>query len=256
MLIYFGSFSHICILLLAAALPAAAYFLLKNRSEGEKRDALFYLMLINLIQHFFKSFLWPHLAGKGFGLENTAYNVCALFIIVSPIVFLAKSEAAKRFLVCVGTVAGSLPLIIPFWFYGQSPFSWEFARAFFCHVLLLTTSLLPALFGFTRPTFRGAWKTGAMFLLTLSVVWLDNLLFTGGEKVYETMLARNPLWLVAPPEGFHLFPVFELFGRPVPLLWYAPHFYASITVLAAILGAVCDRRAERKRRPFFTGAPL
>lgn len=256
MQIYLGSSSHICILALAAALVAAAYFALKNKPRRTARAALFFLMLINLVQHFGKSFLWPHLIGRGFGLENTAYNVCAFLIIISPIVFLAKSEACKRFLVCVGTVAGSIPLVIPFWFYGQTPFSWEFARAFFCHVLLLATSLLQALLGFTRPTFRGCWRTGLLFLLSLCVVWLDNLLFSSGEAVYETLLARNPLWLVAPPEGFSLLPVIALRGRPVPILWYAPHFYAFITVLAAPLGALCDRRARRKRPRFLLETPL
>ena len=255
MRVYFGSPAHICILLFYAVFAATAYFILRKKSERVKKAVLFYLMLLNLVQHFFKSFLWPHLAGNGFGLENTAYNLCALLIIISPFVFLSRAKALKQFLVCVGTVAGILPFLVPFWFYGQTPFSWEFARAYLCHLLLFTTSLLQSLLGFARPDFRGCLKTGALFLLALCIVWLDNLIFTEKAHAYETMLARNPLWLVAPPEGFALFPVLTLFDRPAPILWYAPHFYAAITALAAVLGKICDRRAGRKR-PLFMKALL
>lgn len=266
MTLQFFSFTHILILLVAAGIVLLLYFLFKNSEETTRRNFIILLMSLNIIQHFFKHILYPHIFAGGLHLDNTAYNICAFLILFSPLFHFGKSESARQYIAYVGTVSGALALIVPFWFFGKNIFAagviWEFIRFFLCHELLFVTSLLPVLWGRVRFRHGDGWKFGLYFIGMLCAILLNNTVFllmtdtTAPDHLYQSLLAANPAGIMGPPaynSPFNvlikaveaLSPVVFLGGAGkvyTPILWYAIPLYYGITLIALALGAITDRK--------------
>ena len=263
MIIKYLNITHLITLLLAGALVGALYFPLRKRSALAKEIALYILMGLNITQHFFKFLFWPHLWGTGFGMSNTAYNVCAILIIASPFVFVSGNALLKQYITYVGTIGPALALLIPYWYIGKTVITWDFARFWTCHALLVATSLLPALWGMVKFNYRDGWKFGLIFLAMLSLILINDTVFlpilahATQETLYEALLAYNPLMIMGPTERVEsvkiLFTIFtphfllETDAHPyIPVLWYAIPLYIYITIIGYILGFSIDRRWMKK----------
>lgn len=266
MTISYGSPAYCLYLFVSAAVVILIYRLFRYRSERAKGAVLFILAGLNLFQHLFKFIVWPHLYGTGFNLRNTAYNVCAYMIMITPFVLASKNMLWRQFTTYIGTAGGALALIVPQWFIGQTIFRWEFLRFWTCHTLLLATSILPPLWNQTRFYARDGWKTAALFFLMLFVILADNVVFIcggfykGGNKdtLYESLLVLNPLWMMRPPELFPwlkrviellTFPFFLGNGeRPyTPILWYFLPMFLLISAGGTAVGAVYQYVSKNKR---------
>lgn len=253
MILNYFNYTHIITLLAAAGLIAALYFSLRKRSVFAKEIAVLVLMGLNLTQHFYKFFLWPHMWGSGFDIVNTAYNVCAILIIASPIVYLSKNSLLRQFVAYVGTIGPAVTLLVPYWFIGSTILTWEYLRSWTCHTLLLATSLLPALWGLVKFNYRDGWKFGFIFLAMLALILLNDAVFmlalgqATKETLYDTLVERNPLWTMGPSGPFEsLGRIFEAFTPKIfldpyiPVLWYAIPMYLLITIAGYALGGVFD----------------
>lgn len=259
----------------AAALVVGTYFLFRNAAYSIKWCFLMILMLINLGQHIGKSLVWPHLYGTGFGTENTAYNVCALIIYASPFILLFGRGAIRDAVVYIGTAGPLLSMIVPYWFQGQPLLQWEVLRFYTCHVLLIMTSLLPALWGVYRLSWRNFFRIPIFFFLMMAIILINYIILYArgmwgqGLSLFDALLAANPCWVMRPnpPEGYlWAQKAFEALspkaflgnaeGRPyLPLLWYAIPVYIGISFSAFLVGIAADRkrfvsdlRALRARR--------
>lgn len=264
--IYFGSFAYFMYLFIVAAFIALYGLIFRKRSKRAKTIALYVLIAINLFQHFFKWIVWPHNYGDGFNYTNTAYNVCAFLIIISPVVWASKSAVWKDFLFYFGTCGASLAMVVPHWFEDQSAFQWEVYRFYFCHALLVATSVLPVLWKLHAVSYKNSWKVGFVFFLALILIVFNDVVCIvlglcggGTENMFETLYRNNPCWVMHPdpPAGFEwatnaleaLSPNIFLGNgeKPyTPLLWYAIPMYLLITVLATALGCLIDRKALKE----------
>jgi len=259
---YYGSPAYFLTIFAAALIVASVYFLFKGKPFAED-CALFCLAVGNLLQHFYKPFVWPHLRGGMFSYIQTAYNVCAFLIIVTPFVLIWGNSLFKQFVCFVGTFGGILPFIVPQWFIGKSIFTWEFLRGFVCHVLLLCTSLLPLLWKKTRLSEHNALAVGIGFFGMLGLVFSDNLicivagLMGKNAPLWETMLRLNPLWIMSPPQTFPLFNAilngfsFGIKCGPlpyVPVLWYFLPMFSVVFLVFAFMGKISDKIYRSERR--------
>ncbi len=244
---------------------AGCFFLLRKRRPAIQKLALLILMLLNIGQHLAKSIVWPHLWGTGFSLINTAYNVCAFLILLSPFALLSKSQGLKDFMTYVGTCGPLLAITVPYWFTGQDLLQWEVARFYVCHDLLIATSVLPALLGLHRPSYKSFWKIPLLFFLMLILILFNDavcvvlgLAGSGTQDLFQTLDSLNPCMVMHPsfPEGFGWAQkALELFtpavflgknGRPyTPLLWYAIPLYLLMAALGLILGVLFDFKRLR-----------
>ncbi len=260
------SASHILVLLVSAGLIFAVYFPLRHALEVTKRNVIILLMALNILQHFFKHIIYPHIFSRGLHLDNTAYNICAFLILFSPLFHFGKSRSARQFIAYVGTIAGAVALIVPFWFFGKNIFApnviSEFIRFYTCHELLFITSLLPVLWKRTEFCHRDGWKFGLYFIGMLAFILLNNtivLLMTdrgAASDLYQSLMSANAAGLMGPPSNNSPFnaliaavevlsPSIFLGGAGrvcTPILWYAIPLYYGITFIAFILGAIFDRK--------------
>ena len=259
MIIKYFNYTYIITLLAAALFIAACYFPLRKRSVYAKETALYVLMGFNIAQHFFKFLIWPHLWGAGFGVINTAYNVCAILIISSPFIYVSGNALLKQFVCYVGTIGATATLFIPYWFIGGTIFTWEYLRFWTCHTVLVATSLLPALWGLVRFNWRDWWKFGLIVLVMLALILLTDTVFllafgeATTETLYDALLRQNPLWMMGPGGGVSgvksifegLSPKFllETQSHPyIPILWYTIPVYLAFAVLGYLFGALFDRK--------------
>lgn len=271
MILQYGSYSYIVYLLSSAVVLAAVYFFFRKRSQRAKNWLLGTLALLNVLQHLLKGYLYPHLFGTGFGLQNTAYNVCAALILLSPFALLSKDGFFPVFVSYAGTAAGVLSLALPRWFLGQTMLQWEFLRYFVCHFALLLTSALPLLWKMRKARIRDFWKTGFAFLFLLGGIFLNDVLYficdgtNPPEALYAFLQTQNPFQMMQPTEEFaaltELFATVtpELFlptgAHPfyTPILWYAFPLYLIITVLSLLLFPLGSKKRISVRAPLPAG---
>ncbi len=256
---------HILMIAVAVCFVAGVCLLLRGRSDGTKRAVLFAFALLNLVQHLLKSFVWPHMWGTGFSSSNTAYNVCAILIYLTPIAYCCKLDLLRDTVLYIGTIGPSLTLCIPYWFQGQPFLQWEVLRFFVCHVLLILTSLAPLLVGLHRPSFARAPLIPLAFFAMLAAILLNDTLccLTGlipSDNIFQTLSDLNPCWSMRPaaPENFQwaadllesLSPSFLLGNetRPyVPILWFFIPIYLGLFFLTGLSGLLFDRAAWKRQ---------
>ena len=248
---------HTLSVLAIAALFCALFFPLRKKSLRAKKIALCVVMGLNLFQHFFKFWVWPHMWGEGFGVKNTAYNVCAFLILLCPAALFTKNRLLKQFQFYVGTCAGLFAPIFPVQYLGQTMLQWEYLRFWSCHTLLFLSSFLPGVWDMVPFRMRDGWKFGFLFLGMLCIIFLNNAAFvaafewTGADAYYGALRRYNAVWLMGPPAKDNFlkdilvalsFPPFRGGEGRVytPILWYALPVYAIITAAGYALGALAE----------------
>ena len=130
MKINYFSAAHIIYLLIAAIFVVALFLIFRKRTYKAQRALVFTLVLINVLQHLFKLEIYPMYQG-GFNALCTAYNMCAILILLSPLAFFIKFAPLCDFVYYIGTSAGAVALLIPYWNIGDDAFTWNFFRFFF-----------------------------------------------------------------------------------------------------------------------------
>ncbi len=251
MYIYVGSFAYLAYIFLAVLLCFLLYCILKNRSKQVQTHFVFALALVNFLQHVFKLVIYPQYKGSTDFYLTTAYNVCAFLITVSPFIIAFGNGLFKNFITYVGSVAGMVAMVVPYWFIGKPALTWDAFRFYFCHALLFISSFLPALLGLHRLERRHRWKIGFLFLGVLALILVNDtiLIITGNypyttpDKIYEGLCIINPCWAMTPPKNLAwvediiaCFTPSVLMGNNaahlyVPILWYAFPLYLGISLL-------------------------
>lgn len=263
MIINYFSIGHLFYIFLLSSIAAGLYFLLSKKSEKSKKYTVLSIMLLNVFQHLFKSLIYPQYEGFGFNALNTAYNMCALLILLSPIAFFVKWQPLRNFVFYAGTFAGFIAVLVPYWHIGEYAFTPNVIRFFICHALLFTSSLLMLLLGLHKPSYKCFSYLGLGFLLGVCVVIVNDVIalllgiYVGfdGWTVSDALRELNPCWAFGVPEGFSLVVSIAKFFLPntfvgenpsgsfVPVIWYAVPVYLALTLLALPVCVLFDRRA-------------
>ncbi len=267
MTIGYFSLAHIVYIFSALVICFVLYLILRKKSEKTQKYAVLAIMLVNVFQHLLKTFIYPNpaYAGLGFTALSTAYNMCALLILASPMALFVRSTAVRDFIFYIGTSAGILALLIPYWNIGDYAFDWEVIRFFVCHALLFSSSALPLLLGLHKPSYKSFYKLGLCFLLSLAVILANDAvcvllgIYPGVEGLpfAEALYRINPVWMFGVAEEF---PAYEIImsaveylspsvwignnaaGLSIPILWYAIPVYIGVTLMAFPICVLADRK--------------
>ena len=172
------------------------------------------------------------------------------------------SELWKNFITYIGSAAGVCAICVPYWFTVDTAFGWEAIRFYLCHMLLIVTSILPALLGIYKINWRKCWKLPFLFYLALIIITFNEIvcfitgLFDGGGNLLAYLKSVNPCWAFGPFAGFewveNIVAIFtpDVFlprggGTYVPILWYAFPLYLLIGGGSLLLGAIFDKERFR-----------
>lgn len=256
MLIEYGSIMYFAYIFLALFVCLFFYFLLRKRSNIVKKTAVFLIALLNFAQHIFKGQIYPQYQDHFSAHLSSAYNVCAFMILISPFVILFGTQLSKNYVTYLGTFAGMVAMVVPYWFIGKPAFNWDVYRFYICHGLLFVSSILPALLGLHTLQWKHCWKIGLLFFVMLALILLNDALFIrlglypveNPDDLFASLSKVNPGWSMRPDAKFAwlvdiiaLFtPSFFLGNNPwgvyLPILWYAIPLYFAMTALVC---AVC-----------------
>lgn len=262
MKIYYGSAAYFAYIAAALIFCAAIYIILREKEKKTQKFVILGIMLLNVTQHLLKSFIYPGYEGLGFSAFNTAYNMCAALILVSPIALLFNVRLLRDFVYYAGSFAGIIAIVIPYWHIGADALDPEAVRSFICHALLFSTSLLPLLLGLHKPSYKCFYKLGLCFILFLCVIILNDAIciaagiYPGleGMPIPDALYLANPVWAFGPPESFSFaLNIAKVFspdawvgdnpgGRCLPILWYAVPTYLFITAVAFFVCTAVDRK--------------
>lgn len=261
MILNYFSLAYFLYLGIALGLVAALYLGLRKKSSKTQKYVILSLMLVNLFQHIFKLNVYPQYDG-GFSGLCTAYNMCAFLIIVSPLALLLASDFIRDFVFYIGTAAGIVAILVPYWNVGKPAFSWENYRFYLCHALLFASSILPLLLRLHNPSWKCFWRIGLCFFLAISLIIVNDVIFISMgiydtlsvENLYQSLATANPVWSFGVPDGFGFIKEIAKAlspdvwvgenpaGIPVPILWYFIPVYLGITLVAFPICALVDKK--------------
>jgi len=263
MKINYFSAAHIIYIAIAILFVAVLYLVFRKRSFKAQRAVQLFLILVNVFQHLFKLEIYPMYDG-GFSALCTAYNMCALLILLSPFAFFIKFAPLRDFVYYVGVAAGMVAILIPYWDIGEDAFTWSFFRFFFCHAVLFASSLLPLLFGHHKPKWRRFPLVGLSFFAGILLIILNDIIAIALgiygtlsiENLYESLAVANPIWSFGVPQGAgfdfvvkivdFFTPDFLLgenrWGIFIPVLWYFIPLYLGISLIAFTVFTISDKK--------------
>ncbi len=249
---YGSPFYILMIFLLLSVCFLLRYFIGKLGVRMQKL-VVFSIMLINTLQHLFKWAIYPIYEGQSFNALSTAYNVCALLILLMPIAFLSKSRFLRDYVFIAGAFAGFITNLVPYWHIGipVSELGWEYARFYICHSLLFFSGMLPLMLGMHRISYRRAPLISLGFLLSICIILINDIVcislgIYGSytlDGLYEALYEVNPAMAMHPIENFPILDKIasiltpEIFlpsgngGVYAPVLWYAIPAFIGFALL-------------------------
>ena len=257
---YYGSPFYILMIILPIAVCVLLWLFIRRLSSGWQKLAVISIMLINTAQHLFKWAIYPMYEGQSFNALSTAYNVCALLILLMPIAFVSKSRFLRDFVFLAGAFAGFVTNLVPFWHIGIpiSELGWEYARFYICHSLLFYSGMLPFMLGMHKISYRRAPLIGLGFILSVCFIMINNIIcislgiygtFTL-HNLYEALYEINPAMCMHPIDSLpildrivsyitpNIFLPSGKTGMYTPILWYAiPTFlgFSALSFLVIVL---------------------
>lgn len=254
---FFSPF-HVLCMLTVPAITALLYFIFKDRSLWVRKTVVLTVALLNTAQHILKPYIYPQYAGESLGARSTAYNMCALLILISPIIILVGSELWRNFIFYVGSIAGMGSIFAAYWL--LSPME-EQIRFVICHALLFISSFLPLLFGIYRVNWRKFWKLPFVFFGCLMILIVSNIInfrlgivgWVGDMTLEEFLLRENPCWAMAPPSDY---PFITNLVKPftpsaflstqggvdTPIMWFFFPMLILFLVCGFLFGMIFDRK--------------
>ena len=259
---HIGSLFHIGSVVFILILSIAVLFILKKFNERTQRTILLIFMILNTLQHFLKPLIYPQYWGSGFSSLSTAYNMCAVLIILSPFVFVSNNRFLKNFVLFIGSVAGLGAIAIPVWYLGKpvSELGWDYIRFYICHGLLFISSFLPLVLRLHSAKYYEFWQIGLGFLMALCIILINDVIFMSvglfpgadPENLYQSLVHTNPCLMMGPKESMSwLTDIIKYFspslfmgnnasGNYAPILWYAIPLYLGISIISFVVFSLVD----------------
>lgn len=242
--------------LVVGGIAVGLYFLLRNKRDIVFNIAIGVLMGLNIFQHLCKSFIWEG-APFTLSLNNTAYNVCALLILLSPVLYFVKWKPLNQYICLLGSIAGMGAILIPYWYFNKDILTLDYLRFVVCHGLLFLTSFLPLLAKKVKVEFKNFHLIGAFFLTGLCIIALNVCLIgiANGQNGLDAIKASNAFMMAGPRDSELIIKVCTAitpkFMRWIPIVWYALPLYIGITVISFIVLMLLDRTGFKAYFPRF-----
>ena len=156
---------------------------------GKKFARIFILVLLwgNFALHFLKQFLpywynsWPYTLADSLGP-----NLCAILIVTAPFIFLFGNDYFKDYFFYIGLISGVAVHFYPTGtmdhasypggFFSNPNYYIAVIRFYFCHLVLIITSLLSVEQGFHKLNYKRLWAVPLIYALYLAGVSFNAIL--------------------------------------------------------------------------------
>lgn len=253
----YWSIGHIASIILPIIFVFVCFLILRLQTPKAQRAIILTIMIINVIQHIFKAYVYyPMYHGKFDVAYSFFCNICGGFILLSPLIFIGKSKWLKDSIFFLGILAPFVSLGFITVEYGISIFSVEYLRYFICHTLLLTTSALPVLLGLQTINIKSCWFVAFVFFFVEGLVFADEILITASRhnwnwnEAYQLVYNHNRLFICHPAtskvfdhtflEGLQIkYIIDDGTYTYIPIIYSAPFIYPFMVIVSWVLFKLC-----------------
>ncbi len=182
---YFSLYYFIAIIALVLG-TAGCLFLCRKLGKKFAFSFIVVLLFANFALHFVKQFFplymknWPQK-----WTDSAIPNLCALFVVVSPFIFLWGNKYLKDYLYYIGIASGVLVYFVPTGAviegyphgFADPNYVIEITRFYFCHFVIIAAPILMVDNGFHKLDYHRLWAVPISFTAALAIVALDGILF-------------------------------------------------------------------------------
>lgn len=159
MTVEFFNLPYFAFIFIAFGTLIGLYYLLKNKSLKTKKIVIFSLLLFNLILHFLKLTFPPYSTNPNIAMRDIWFiNICAVSVLTFPFYFISKSPALKDFMFYLGTISGTLALLIPTEALGKQVWQLDLFRFYIAHTIILIAPMLMVLLKVHKLNYKRIWK--------------------------------------------------------------------------------------------------
>lgn len=208
--------------------------LLNNKSDKFIFRFIFIVLLTGLVTHFIKPFFKPY-TEMDFPLAKLTFeNICAVSILLFPIVYFTKNKVLKDYMVIFGVISGIVSFLLPIIILDQKVFSFEVFRFYYVHFVIFLAPFLMARFDVHKISMERAMKVPLVLIGVLTIIFLNEVIITALGWVPVTELfdpsKRNPSLIFGVAELPEIIPI-QLHGLVNALTFVTPNFLMNMNVI-------------------------
>ena len=172
------SLSHILYLLIITLFCLGFYFLFKNKSKKTQSIAIFSILFLSFIIHFFKLLLPEYRNELPYSLQAITFeSICAISTLTFPFIFISKNKALKDYMIIIGIISGVATLLLPLQATSNNFFNLNTIRFFYAHFAILFSALFMLLFKLHTLSNHWIKHTLIIFFLVCILMTINNTIF-------------------------------------------------------------------------------
>ncbi len=177
MTVEFFNLPYFIFLFIGIGAVVGLYYLLRNKSKRTQWWVVFGLLAFNLVLHFLKLTFPPYSTNPDQAMRDVWFiNICAVSVLTYPFIFLSKSKVAKDFMFYLGTISGSLALLIPTEALGETIWQWDIIRFYIAHMIILIGPMLMVLLKLHTLNYKRIWKMPICMALVLLFIMVQQVI--------------------------------------------------------------------------------
>ena len=264
----YGSLGHILSIIVPLLLIGIFYIMFADSNRKVQKGFVLFLMIVNVFQHIFKAYVWYPLYHGQFDIGMSFFcNICGSLIILSPFIFLSKSQKLKDSMFLLGNLCS----MVSIWFitvsYGINFLSLAYIRYFTCHCILMITSTLPVLLGLQDVEVKSFWVVGLLYIFVECLVFGNDLIIVAWKNNWDWAYSYNNFYqinslFIAHASDVHVFDHTFMEGTVIkyviddgtykytPILWSAPAIYAFLCIFSALVFKIFKRKPKYYDYPY------
>lgn len=200
-MIAIGNIFYFIPIILLVIITVLLVFLMRNKSKDFVDKFIFIMLLVNAALHFLKIFLptKDYFFDLPYSFARISFeNICAVSVILFPILYLFKNKYLNDAIVVIGVFSAIAAYAVPGGLAERSltnPADFvEVFRYYLCHAPLLIAPVLMLTKKLHKLSYRRFFVVGGLFMVNLTVVFLNALLMKGTGVLpctWEQFFSRN-----------------------------------------------------------------
>lgn len=176
-MVRFFNFYYFLYVFLAAVGFVGLYFLGRNKSEVFRRRYVCALCWAMFSIHFLKQLAPSYRARFPYSLTGSTFeNICAVSVIIFPIIYLIDNKTLKDYMYYFGVFGGIGAMLFPTEAIGNAAFSFHVVRFYITHFLIFAAPVLMVAYGIHTLDYRRIWRVPCVFLGVLCLILLNEVI--------------------------------------------------------------------------------
>ncbi len=208
-MIQLGNFYYFMYMILSLAIIGVVTYITQKQSKKVQKTIILGILFSGFILHFLKLVDKEYYNDLPYSLRKVSFeNICAVSTLIFPFIFLTKSNKWKDYMYCFGILGGLGVLVYPNPAVGHGAFSFETIRCYYCHLVLILSSILMVKCEFHKLDYHRLWKVPFTFFEVLVIILFNEivLMATGlvEPNIYNLLDRgyRNSSFIFGPTHGF------------------------------------------------------